>query len=654
MLDAAKSIASRSARVWPSSGNLRRLLRPLTRLAELQRFGYVVRTAGMELRDGHQEVLQRIADLPSPPVSAERVLDWPAYGSSIHLDQHADGEMVVFGQSATPEVLGIAVGIVRSLLDVRQDLLDAQERIRELVTQSERRPDFHVEVSSKLEHAELAPILLRPLVEETGADAAYLYLIADGREPRLAGRRGRQLNRKTEPSDKLLRHAVAALVKAPERRFLRLRRHGEVRLPLPFTAAVVIPLRFADDIRGLACLLAELPERLNPVAARRAALWAHEIAWALHLRGSFMAQRMARARDADSAEAYLRSHVLGLSAATEQLRQSLLIAARARTPVLLEGETGTGKEVAARAIHAISQRRAKPFVAIDCPAIPENLVESELFGHVEGAFTGADRRRVGLFESADSGTVFLDEVHQLTEVLQAKLLRFLENSEIRPVGDSRSRTVDVRIIAASNLDLHHEATAGRFRRDLLYRLDVMRVRLPPLRDRRDDVPVLADHFLRRARMDDGLEPLKLSPGAVRLLQDHPWPGNVRELRNAMELAAITADGDVVNAEELHLRSESSAELGASNRSRAEILYAKIVTQGMSFFDVVVEPFRNHDLTRADVFPLIDRALDLGEGRYSAAARKLNVPDRQYQRFMDFLRNNAIHPAFRERSHSAHQ
>ncbi len=217
-------------------------------------------------------------------------------------------------------------------------------------------------------------------------------------------------------------------------------------------------------------------------------------------------------------------------------------AAAFKSTVLLTGESGTGKEVLARAIHAQSPRRNETFVAINCGAIPEALLESELFGHAKGAFTGADRERKGLFEAADGGTLFLDEVSETSGPFQAKLLRALQEREVRPLGGARARPVDVRVVAASNRDLWQEAEAHGFRQDLYYRLAVFPVHVPPLRDRPGDVPRLAEHFLTL----HGDAPGGLSPGAVRLLQSYRWPGNVRELENEIQRALALADpGEVL-------------------------------------------------------------------------------------------------------------
>jgi two-component system response regulator HydG len=213
--------------------------------------------------------------------------------------------------------------------------------------------------------------------------------------------------------------------------------------------------------------------------------------------------------------------------------------------VLISGESGTGKEVVARYIHALSDRSGGPFVSINCGALPENLLESELFGHIKGSFTGAVRDKEGLFVAARAGTFFLDEVGEMTPATQVKLLRVLQELEVIPVGATEPIPVDVRIVAATNRDLEDEIRRGTFRSDLYYRLNVITLHLPPLRDRLDDLPILTEHFLRSFAASRGREPLQLAAAAVEALQAYDWPGNVRELENALERAAVlTPRGEI--------------------------------------------------------------------------------------------------------------
>jgi transcriptional regulator with GAF, ATPase, and Fis domain len=219
------------------------------------------------------------------------------------------------------------------------------------------------------------------------------------------------------------------------------------------------------------------------------------------------------------------------------MREATIRAARAPFPVLIEGESGSGKEVVARAVHRLGPRRDRRFCALNCAALSDDLVEAELFGHVRGAFTGAATERAGLFEEADGGTLFLDEIGELSARAQAKLLRVLQEGEVRRVGENMPRHVDVRIIAATNRSLADEVTAGRFRADLRFRLDVVRMTVPPLRDRASDVPLLAAHFWRDAAARVGSQ-ATLSPEALTALARYDWPGNVRELQNVIAWIAV--------------------------------------------------------------------------------------------------------------------
>jgi DNA-binding NtrC family response regulator len=276
-----------------------------------------------------------------------------------------------------------------------------------------------------------------------------------------------------------------------------------------------------------------------------------------------------RARAADLA---IPRGFVGTSPAMLALYQLIARAGRSAHPVLITGESGTGKELVARALHGVSGRDA--CVTVNCGALPENLLESELFGHERGAFTGADRQKDGLFHMADGGTLFLDEIAELPLPLQPKLLRALEHAEVRRVGAVSAQTVDVRLIAATNRNLEQEAELGRFRADLYWRLNVLQVQVPPLRERATDIPLLAQHFLSRAA-DEGKIPLRtpagsatavrpaptrIAPAAMMALAAYPWPGNVRELRNAVYRAATLVAGDEIQLEDLPERIREGGEV----------------------------------------------------------------------------------------------
>jgi two-component system, NtrC family, response regulator HydG len=257
-------------------------------------------------------------------------------------------------------------------------------------------------------------------------------------------------------------------------------------------------------------------------------------------------------------------NLIGTSAAMREVCDLVERVADATAPVLLLGETGTGKGLVARAIHAQGRRAEAAFVAINCAALPENLLESELFGHVKGAFTGATANRTGLLEEADGGTLFLDEIGEMAPSLQAKLLHVLESGTVRAVGSNKERVVNTRILAATHRDLHERVTAGAFRQDLLYRLDVITIALPPLRQRRDDLPQLIEHFLREAKQKHPNSPVEnVAPDAVERFLEHAWPGNVRELEHVIERAVLLGRGPLVTSQELPPAVRAPASAGIS-------------------------------------------------------------------------------------------
>lgn len=245
------------------------------------------------------------------------------------------------------------------------------------------------------------------------------------------------------------------------------------------------------------------------------------------------------------------SEIVGKSEAMEKVLQTLSKVARSDSPVLIHGESGTGKELVARAVHRLSNRASKRFLAINCSAIPESLLESELFGYVRGAFTGADRTRKGYFEETSGGTLFLDEIGEMPARLQAKLLRVLQEKQFSPVGSNEVKFADVRVIAATNVDLEEAVAKGLFRLDLFYRLNVLPVTLPPLRDRKSDVRQLLDHFLDHSNQNHRLlNPCYFAPEVYTCLEKYPWPGNVRELQNLVERVVVMSSGGSVSLEHL--------------------------------------------------------------------------------------------------------
>ncbi len=251
------------------------------------------------------------------------------------------------------------------------------------------------------------------------------------------------------------------------------------------------------------------------------------------------------------------TEMIGFSEGMVEVYKTISRAAPSEAPVLIQGESGTGKELVARLIHQNSERQHGPFIAVDCGSIAPTLMESELFGSVRGAFTGAERDRSGLFEAADGGTVFLDEIGEVDQSFQLKLLRFLQEKEVRPLGASKSRKLDVRVVAATNRSLQKMVDEGDFRQDLWFRLNVVPVRIPPLRERRDDIPHLAGHFLKVFNARYGRN-VRLAPSGVKALQEHEWPGNVRQLQHVLERLVILSPVEVLEAQDITGAHSSSA------------------------------------------------------------------------------------------------
>jgi Nif-specific regulatory protein len=329
-------------------------------------------------------------------------------------------------------------------------------------------------------------------------------------------------------------------------------------------ACLWIPLHFGDEVRGALFFGKHEPRWYDGVDVEIAAALASQMVLAIqHQRLAEEQRRLAalerRARTLEQSLRTARSElhdrygferIIGRSALFRDVLARAAKVARTETTVLITGESGTGKELVARAIHDASPRADGPFVAVNCAALPDTLLESELFGHERGAFTGADRQKPGRFELAAHGTLFLDEIGELSAAVQVKLLRVLQEREFQRVGGTATLKADVRLIAATNRDLTAEMAAGRFRSDLFYRLSVFNVHLPPLRERGDDVFLLADSFIRSLGAKMGKGDVTLSRDARELLRHHAWPGNIRELQNAIERALITCEGSLVSAAHL--------------------------------------------------------------------------------------------------------
>jgi transcriptional regulator with PAS, ATPase and Fis domain len=346
--------------------------------------------------------------------------------------------------------------------------------------------------------------------------------------------------------------------------------------------------------------------------------------------------------------------LIGQSREIAALRQDIVRVARSDAKVLITGESGVGKEIVARAIHGGSARRSHAFAPVNCAGLPESLLESELFGHVKGSFTGAHRDKAGKLEAAHMGTVFLDEVGEMTPRMQGLLLRFLETGELQKVGgEGAGRSVDVRVVAATNRDLRSVVSEGGFREDLFYRLNVIHIVVPPLRERRDDIPILVAHFLERfAATTRGSVPA-ISPDAMRILMEYAWPGNVRELENAIERAVVTSEGATVHVHDLpvDVRVDERVALRPKKERRRSIidgLYQHMREQDGSFWTVVYPLFMNRDLTRAHVREVVRRGLEEARGNYRVVTRLFNmVEPTDYKRFLSFLRKHDCHVPFKE-------
>jgi transcriptional regulator with PAS, ATPase and Fis domain len=347
--------------------------------------------------------------------------------------------------------------------------------------------------------------------------------------------------------------------------------------------------------------------------------------------------------------------LLGTSTATQHLEQELDAAARSDAKVLLTGESGVGKEVVARLIHQKSCRRQMKLVALNCAAVPDSLLESELFGHVRGSFTGAYRDKPGLLELASSGTIFLDEIGETSLRMQALMLRFLENGEIWRIGADRVQTrSDVRVIAATNRDLQDRIAQREFRADLYYRLNVLHIEIPPLRERREDIPQFLDYFF-RAYADQHLAPVpELTASARAALTAYDWPGNVRELKNLVERLVVRRRSGPIHQADLppevlglgHRRRVAPA-LGetAPVRSRADELYDRMVVGGESFWSAVHPLFTARDMTRDDMRAIVSKGLTQTRGSYRLVLQLFNMPAEDYKAFLNFLRKHQCHMPF---------
>ena len=353
------------------------------------------------------------------------------------------------------------------------------------------------------------------------------------------------------------------------------------------------------------------------------------------------------------------SCLIGKSDAIKSLETDIDCAARSDAKVLITGETGVGKEVAAQLIHHRSVRSSAPVVTVNCAGLPDSLLESELFGHVRGSFTGAYRDKPGLLEMAPNGTVFLDEVGEMTMRMQAMMLRFLETGEIQRVGADRSHArVNVRLITATNRDLTSQIASGAFREDLYYRLNVIRLAIPPLRERSEDIPLLVDHFAAIYARQHATAPPELSSAAMDGLVAYRWPGNIRELKNVVERLVLKHGGRGVRPTDLPSEiwpgpsqmkpaAAAVAAVAPPNWRKPEELVTQMMSSGQSFWSTVYPLFMARDLTRDDVRRIVEIGLENSNGNYRVLVELFNMTSGDYKRFLSFLRKHDCHLPFQK-------
>lgn len=347
------------------------------------------------------------------------------------------------------------------------------------------------------------------------------------------------------------------------------------------------------------------------------------------------------------------ARLIGTSRPITELRQEIEYVARSDAKVLITGESGAGKELVAREIHHRSPRADRAFVAVNCAGLPETLLESELFGHVRGSFTGAYRNKPGKLELADKGTVFLDEIGEMTLRMQGLLLRFLETGELQKVGADRvGSTVNVRVVAATNRQPKDMVADGQFREDLFYRLNVIHLIVPSLRERKEDIVPLVEHFLERFICSNGHPVRTISQDAMTALLEYPWPGNVRELENVIERLVVTVQSEVVRPEDLpaevrhqqHIQSRHTRE---RRRTVADDLYKRLIHDRESFWTVIYPLYMQREITRSNVRDVVRRGLADARGNYKIVARLFNMGPENYKRFLNFLRKHDCQLPFKE-------
>jgi transcriptional regulator with PAS, ATPase and Fis domain len=350
-----------------------------------------------------------------------------------------------------------------------------------------------------------------------------------------------------------------------------------------------------------------------------------------------------------------KQHVrlIGRSQVMQALQGEIDRVARSDAKVLIHGESGVGKEIVARTIHYSGPRAAMMFAPVNCAGLPETLLESELFGHVKGSFTGAYRDKPGKLEAAHHGTVFLDEIGEMTLRMQGLLLRFLETGEIQRVGaDGGARHVNVRVIGATHRNLREMITQGTFREDLYYRLNVIQITVPPLRERREDIPELVTHFLNKFVAANHSPITGVSAEAMKSLVAYSWPGNVRELENLIERMVVAVQHETIELPDLpsEVRAQDNVAFRPRRERRrtvADDLYTRLTEQRESFWATVYPMYMAREITRAHVRDVVRRGLEEARGNYKIVARLFNMESREYKRFLNFLRKHDCQLPFKE-------
>jgi Nif-specific regulatory protein len=461
-----------------------------------------------------------------------------------------------------------------------------------------------LDMGSAATYEDLVRVVLDGLLEAIPAEVGAVLAVKDGGALEVTAHRHRDPSRQhySRVSEYLSREVLqsreAVLAENVARdRYLR---HRESLSDLGVTSVICAPVAFADRVLGLIHLYCTDPHKaLDGEDLEFAVAVAKQLGSAIHQmqRQASLTLENRSLRD----QLKVESELVGTSAAVKAIESQVARVAPTNATVLVRGESGVGKELVARAIHYSSPRKDGPFVCLNCAALTETLLESELFGHEKGSFTGATEKKVGKFEAADRGTIFLDEIGEMNVGTQAKLLRVLEGHPFERVGGSVPIKVDVRVVAATNQELEQAVRDGGFRRDLFFRLQVVEIRVPPLRERADDVPQLAEHFLRRFVRETGRKIKGFTPAALRKMEAYHWPGNVRELRNVVERAVALSTGPLLDAPDVWLSSLDAA----SPAEAATVSY---------------QPLRLEEVERAHIL----RTLQYTDWNKSRAAEILNI------------------------------